>query len=114
MEKIYIKYKNADIIFFATPMYWGYMTAQLKTVLDRMETLTWENFSNKKFVIIITYFHHFASTVAFFKCVAPFFNLELHIITCCTYDENTHKDLPITECKEKSEEAYQLGIKLNH
>jgi multimeric flavodoxin WrbA len=113
MEQIYFAYKESDIIVFATPMYWGYMTAQLKTVIDRMEALAWEGFSNKIFVIIITYRHHFESTVSFFKRIAPFFNIDLHIITCCTYDKEFNKDLPIMECQDKLEEAYELGIKLN-
>ncbi|MFX1391065.1 MAG: flavodoxin family protein [Promethearchaeota archaeon] len=113
MEQIYFAYNNADIIIFATPMYWGYMTAQLKTVIDRMEALAWEGFSNKIFVIIITYRHHFESTVAFFRRIAPFFDIELHIITCCTYNKESNKDIPIMECKGKLKEAYELGIKLN-
>ena len=39
MQQIYSVFGDADVVVFATPMYWGYITAQLKTVVDRMEAL---------------------------------------------------------------------------
>ena len=36
MEKIYPVFEQADIVVFATPMYYWGMTGQLKTVLDRL------------------------------------------------------------------------------
>ncbi|MFX1281835.1 MAG: flavodoxin family protein [Promethearchaeota archaeon] len=114
MTDIYSAYKEASTIVFATPMYWGYMTAQLKTVFDRMEALAWEDFGNKIFVVIITYRHHCESTVAFFERIAPFFNIKLFIITCCTYNKDKQKDIPITMCQVHLEEAYQLGIDISN
>lgn len=112
MQEIYRSYTDADIIVFVTPMYWGYMTAQLKTVMDRMEALAWEHFYHKHFVIIITYRHHYESTVAFFKRIAPFFDIKLDFIICQTYDPVSQKDIPIEDIKEKLEDAYKLGKKL--
>ncbi|MFW9771958.1 MAG: flavodoxin family protein [Candidatus Heimdallarchaeota archaeon] len=112
MQEIYDAYINADIIVFATPMYWGYMTAQLKIAIDRMEALAWEHFYHKHFVVIITYRHHYESTAVFFKRIAPFFDLELDFVICQTYDTNTQKDIPIENLKEKLEEAYNLGVKI--
>jgi len=109
MQEIYSTYIDADIIVWATPMYWGYLTAQLKTVLDRMEALAWENFGDKTFVVIITYRHHCESAVEFFKRIAPHFNIKLHVITCCTYDKNNRKDVSISSLTDKLEEAYELG-----
>lgn len=40
MQKTYKAFIAADIIVFATPMYWGYMTAQTKGVLDRTKAIT--------------------------------------------------------------------------
>ncbi len=39
MEVVYAAFDEADLVVWATPMYWGYMTAQLKAPLDRMEAL---------------------------------------------------------------------------
>jgi multimeric flavodoxin WrbA len=40
MQQIYRAFVEADVVVFATPMYWGYMTAQLKAVMDRLEAIT--------------------------------------------------------------------------
>lgn len=112
MQEIYRAYKEADLIVWATPMYWGYMTAQLKAVQDRMEALAWEGFEGKTFAVLITYRHHCQSTVGMFERIAPHFNIRLHIITCCTYDSETRKDLPISACERELEQAYRLGEEL--
>ena len=36
MEQIYEDYLWADVIVFASPMYWGYVSGQLKTAVDRL------------------------------------------------------------------------------
>ncbi|MFX0185924.1 MAG: NAD(P)H-dependent oxidoreductase [Candidatus Hodarchaeota archaeon] len=59
-----------DVVVWAVPMLWGYMTAQLKTVLDKMEALTMDPdkyFTGKTFVVIITYRYHSESMLTFFK-----------------------------------------------
>ena len=112
MDQIYATYRKADLIIYATPMYWGYMSAQLKTVMDRMEALAWEHFFEKRLVIIITYRHHFESTVSFFERIAPFFRLKLDFLTCCTYDKQTGEDIPISRIESKLNEAYQLGLRI--
>lgn len=40
MEKIYPAYKDADILVFASPMYYWSITAQLKMALDRLFAVT--------------------------------------------------------------------------
>ena len=112
MQDIYLAYRDADLIVFATPMYWGYMTVQLKIVMDRMEALAWEYFYGKTLVIIITYRHHFESTVGFFERIAPYFRLKLNFLICCTYDKEKNLDIPVFRLKDKLEEAYQLGSSL--
>ena len=112
MQNIYSAYHDADLVVFATPMYWGYMSAQLKIVMDRMEALAWEYFYDKTLVIIITYRHHFESTVGFFERIAPYFRLKLNFLICCTYDKENDLDIPVSGLKVKLEEAYQLGTLL--
>ncbi len=111
MQQIYSAFIEADVVVFATPMYWGYMTAQLKAVMDRMEAIT-GYFKDKTFVVLITYHYHCASTVAFFERITPFFKVNLHVITCRTMDEKTEKDIPIRDLPEKLYEAKNLGVKL--
>jgi len=111
MQKIYRSFIGSEIIVFATPMYWGYLTAQIKGVIDRMEAIT-SHFKGKTFVVLITYRHHYQSTVAFFERITPFFGVELHTVTCCTMEKSSLKDISITERPGKLQEAYKLGRKL--
>jgi len=86
------------------------MTAQLKTALDRMESLVMrDGFRGKTFVVLITYRYHCESTVAFFERVCPFFGVQLYVITCRTLDVDTNRDIPILSLPEKLEQAYELG-----
>lgn len=112
MQDIYTGYSEADIIVWASPMYWGYLTAQLKTVLDRMEALAWEQFYNKTFVVLLTYRHHYESAAAFFERIAPYFNINLYVISCCTYDKTSGNDIPISHFSDVLRKAYDLGLTL--
>ena len=56
MQPLYDKVKAADVLVFATPIYWWHMTAQLKTFLDRLYALDFESgFPGKRFVLLMTY-----------------------------------------------------------
>jgi multimeric flavodoxin WrbA len=110
MQQIYRAFIEADVVVFATPMYWGYMTAQLKAVMDRLEAVT-DHFQGKTFVVLITYRHHAQSTVAFFERVCPYFGVTLHVVTCRTTDANEN-DIPISRCPDSLREAFDLGASL--
>jgi multimeric flavodoxin WrbA len=112
MQKIYSAFVDADLVVWATPMYWGYMTAQLKTILDRMEALACgpeDNWKGKTFVVIITYHYHYQSTVAFFERITPFFGVKLHTVVYSSLSKDGHRDVHASSCKEKLEEAFILG-----
>jgi len=113
MQRIYQTYKESDLIIWATPMYWGYLTAQMKLVQDRMEALAWEGFGNKTFATLFTYRHHYESAANMFRRIAPHFKIDLHVLDCCTYDKETGRDVPINELPEKLVEAYELGKRLS-
>jgi multimeric flavodoxin WrbA len=114
MQEIYTGYNEADVIVWASPMYWGYLTAQLKTVLDRMEALAWEQFYNKTFVVLLTYRHHYESAARFFERIAPYFNINLHVISCCTYDKTSGNDIPISHFPDILNKTYELGKSLRN
>lgn len=112
MEYIYAVFEWAEVVVWATPMYWGYMTAQMKTALDRMEALVWRNGWNEKtFAALLTYHCHVESTVAFFKRVCPYFHVKLHVVTCLTIDEHG-RDVPATQCTEALDNCRALAIGL--
>jgi multimeric flavodoxin WrbA len=112
MQEIYSSFIDADIVVFATPMFWGYMTSQLKTVLDRMEALAvgpsnwWEG---KTFVSIVTYWYHYQSTVAFFERICPSFGVDYESLIYCSRVEGVTGDVHVSERLDKLEEAYNLG-----
>lgn len=115
MQQIYDVFADADIVVWATPMYWGYMTAQMKITLDRMEALAMDvekYWLNKEFVPILTYRHHYQSTAGFFERVQDYFRFKLNFLTFCSMDKNTGEDFHVSTRPEKLEEAYRLGIKL--
>ncbi len=110
MQKIYAAYKATDLIVWATPMYWGDLTAQLKAVQDRMEALAWNGFSDKTFVVLITYRYHYQSAADMFERIAPYFRIRLHILPCRTHDGKG--DISITGCVKELDDAHQLGRQL--
>ena len=112
MQGIYKAYRTSDLIVWASPMYWGYLTAQLKLVQDRMEALAWSGFENKTFAVLFTYRHHYQSAAGMFERIAPHFKIDLHILECCTFDPEKRRDIPIDELPEKLDEAYSLGVEL--
>ncbi|UCG36555.1 MAG: flavodoxin family protein [Candidatus Bathyarchaeota archaeon] len=117
MEEIYPAFAEADVVVFATPIIWGYMTAQLKAILDRMEAIASNRyFGGKAFVVIITCWHHYQTLVAFFKrAIADYYDdVKLHTIIYCSLDPTSKKDVHVSNCKQKLEEAYNLGRNLGN
>lgn len=115
MHQIYSVFADADIVVWATPMYWGYMTAQMKIALDRMEALAMDPekyWVDKEFVPILTYRHHYQSTLGFFERVQDYFRFKLNFLTFCSMDQDTRKDFHVSTKPEKLEEAYELGVRL--
>ena len=115
MHKIYSVFADADIVVWATPMYWGYMTAQMKTALDRMEALAMDPekyWVNKEFVAILTYRHHYQSTIGFFERVQDYFRFKFNSILYCSKNESGPEDFHVSTDEDKLEEAYNLGMRL--
>jgi multimeric flavodoxin WrbA len=103
---------DADIVVWATPMYWGYMTAQMKTALDRMEALAMDvgkYWLNKEFVAILTYRHHYQSTIGFFERIQDYFKFNFSSLLYCSKNEEGPEDLHVSLNKEKLDEAENLG-----
>jgi multimeric flavodoxin WrbA len=114
MQAIYRAFIDAQLVVFATPMYWGYMTAQLKAVVDRMEAIAHPRyFKGKSFVVLATYRHHVESTVAFFKRIISYFGGNLHIITCRTVDDATDADKSVSAIPEIINQTFDLGRTLD-
>jgi multimeric flavodoxin WrbA len=113
MRAVYPAFCEADIVVMATPMFWGYMTSQLKTLFDRLEAVVSEAcFGRKDFVLLIGYRHYFGSMVEWLDRITKGFGSRSHAITAQTYNPTTGKDVPISELPDKLAEAYRLGQEL--
>ncbi len=113
MQAIYAALADADLVVFSTPMYWGYMTAQLKAVVDRMEAIAHEKyFKGRVIVLVATYRHHVESTVAFFHRVFPYFGAHVEVLTYQSFDPKTQRDLPASSSPDRLKEAFELGRRL--
>lgn len=55
MQNIYPIFRQADIVIFATPIYWWSMSAQMKTFIDRLYCIGSENMKGKKAYVLMTY-----------------------------------------------------------
>ncbi|MFW9793473.1 MAG: flavodoxin family protein [Candidatus Thorarchaeota archaeon] len=115
MHQIYSVFEEADIVVWATPMYWGYMTAQMKIALDRMEALAMDPeryWVDKEFVAILTYRYHYQSTIGFFERVQDYFRFKFNSILYCSKNEAGPEDFHVSSDKDKLEEAFNLGARL--
>jgi multimeric flavodoxin WrbA len=114
MDPVYDAIRRSNLVIWAMPMYWGYMTAQMKTLVDRMEAIASEGvFRGKSFVVILTYRHHYQSTLAFFERVfANYFRVGLHTISFRSVDATTGCDIHVDSRPDVLEAAYRLGKSL--
>jgi multimeric flavodoxin WrbA len=112
MYQIYSVFADADIVVWATPMYWGYMTAQMKIALDRMEALAMnvkKYWLDKEFVAILTYRHHYQSTIGFFERVQDYFRFKFSSLLYCSKNDDGPEDFHVSTDQGKLDEANNLG-----
>ncbi len=117
MTDIYPKIVEADILVFATPIYWWNMSAQLKLFIDRMYALLKDedvsNFSGKKVVLITTYAGERPNSgpkivERIFQDMCLYLNMDLEIyLGVCTGGNDSSK-----EVKEGMETAFDIGTRL--
>jgi multimeric flavodoxin WrbA len=113
MQDVYPEFSQADVVVIAAPMFWGYMTSQLKTLFDRLETLASpHHFGNKDFVLFVTYRHYFGSMVEWLERITRSFGSRMHAMTCQTYDPQTERDVGISNFPDQLEAAFELGRKV--
>jgi len=110
MQAVYPVLRDADVVVLATPMFWGYMTSQLKTLFDRLEAVvSADYFGNKDFVLLIGYRHYYGSIIEWLERITGGFDSRCHTIACQTFDPLANKDRPIQLMPDKLDEARELG-----
>ena len=98
MEKIYAEFEDADVIVFASPLYFWTITGTLKTVADRLyaelECLGYGKFPKKSVLLMTADGGDYSQAVTWYR----------------TYERNLRwKNLGEVLGKGKIEDAYQLG-----
>jgi len=113
MQAVYPAFCEADIVVMATPMFWGYMTSQLKMLVDRLEAIVSDRcFGRKEFVLLLGYRQYYGSMVAWLDRVAGLAESRSHAITAQTFDPETGQDVPVAGLPDVLAEAERLGREL--
>ena len=115
MTWIYPKLYEADVLVFATPIYWWHINAQMKKFIDRFEGLLDgngpNNLSGKTLVLLVSYNMEDPDGVylalQMFRSIAGWAGLDLIVLKYCAFEKHV-RDSP-----EKLSEAYELGKRLS-
>ncbi|UCD46197.1 MAG: flavodoxin family protein [Candidatus Bathyarchaeota archaeon] len=111
MTEVYPELMEADLIIFATPIYWWHIAGQMKVFLDRMEGLLAgngpNNLSGKALVLIVTHLVEDPDGVELairtFRSITGWAGMSLDVIRYYSADDH------VSEREEKLDEAYRLG-----
>ena len=114
MTWIYPKLNEADVIVFATPIYWWHINAQMKKFIDRLEGLLDgngpNNLSGKSLVLILTYNMEDPDgvylAIQMFRSIAGWAGLDLVVLKYNASDSH------VSEAPWKLSETYELGKSL--
>ena len=101
MEQIYAEFEGADVVVFASPLYFWTITGTLKTVADRLyaelECLGYSRFPKKSVLLMTADGSDYSQAVTWYR----------------TYERNLRwKNLGEVLGKGKTKEAYQLGASI--
>ncbi|TFH14379.1 flavodoxin family protein [Candidatus Bathyarchaeota archaeon] len=114
MGWIYPRLNGADVIVFATPIYWWHINAQMKKFIDRLEGLLDgngpNNLSGRTLVLILTYIAEDPDgvylAIQMFKSIAAWAGMDLKVIQYNSVKSH------VKEAHEKLREVYELGYSL--
>jgi multimeric flavodoxin WrbA len=111
MAGVYPLLRAADLIVFATPIYWWHIAGQMKVFLDRLEGLLagggLNNLSGKELVLILTHLTEDPDgvelAVRMFRSITGWAGMSLDVVRYCS--DGGH----VSGRGEKLEEAHRLG-----
>ncbi len=117
MQQVYPAFSEADVVVLGAPMFWGYMTSQLKTLFDRLEAIvSREHFGGKDFVLFVTYRSYYGSMVEWLQRITSWCGSRCHALACQTFDAETGRDVPIGDLPGDLQRAQEIGLEIlrNH
>ena len=114
MTGVYPLIAEADLLVFATPIYWWTISGQMKTFMDRLEGLLDgngpNNLSGKALALILTYVAEDPDgvylAVRMYRSIAAWAGMSLHMVMYNSASSH------VNESPGKLEEAYSLGRSL--
>lgn len=110
MQKIYPIIKEADILVFATPVYWWSMPSQLKALVDRFYALKQSDREGKKVYLLMTYGGALPNSGP--ELVERTFTDILDYIECelvKVYGVCTDEYMPIEQNLKALKDVYEIG-----
>jgi multimeric flavodoxin WrbA len=116
MTTTYPKLNEADVIVFATPIYWWHINAQMKKFIDRLEGLLdgngLNNLSGKTLVLILSYNMEDPDgvylAIQMFRSIAGWSGMDLKVLQYNATQRHVSED------PEKLGEAHELGTSLKN
>lgn len=115
MQELYPLFRQADMIIYATPVYWWSVSAQLKAFMDRCYALgpVEGSFSGKKASLLMTYGGELPNNgpdlvKTTFEEICEYKEMQLlHVYGVCTDDY-----IPVAENAEALSHVYKIGTEV--
>jgi len=110
MQNIYTILKEADVLVFATPIYWWSMSSQLKALIDRFYALEISEIKGKKIYLLMTYGDPLPNSgpelvERTFRDICEYIEWELVKV----YGACTDNYMPVEQNAEALKEVYEIG-----
>ena len=117
MQNIYPKVTAADVLVFASPIYWFTISAQLKLCIDRwysFQATRWQEFHGKQAAIILTYGDTDLYTTGAINAIHTFETMTrfLHSEIVGIVHGSVNDVGEVEKHPELMEQAYKLGQRL--
>ena len=116
MNDYYKVFRRADVVVFASPIYWFNITAQLKAFFDRLIALDFQkDFKGKKIVLLST--HGGDALNSGIKIVEQIFRsfcqfLKMDMFQVYSVVTGPPESIPVKNNRKATQEAFELGKQL--
>lgn len=115
MQELYPLFRQADMVIYATPIYWWSISTQLKAFMDRCYALgnLKDSYSGKKAALLMTYGGELPNkgpelVKTAFEEICDYKEMDLiHVYGVCT-DEY----MPVAENTKALMDVYEMGLKV--
>lgn len=111
MQDIYPIFEEADVVVFATPIYWWSMSGQMKSFIDRLYAVGGAKMKGKKAYLLMTYGGELPNSgpelvQKTFEDIFEYVGIELKgVLGVCS------GEIPVSDNKEVLKQAYEMGKK---